>query len=241
MSIFNQLLPKTFKRFLKIQSHFSVAFFRQLSLLAFLLHIAILTILPSIWINEKEQSEKIRSVGWIFLIYFNALYACQDFPYLMHFNATWADTAHITRDLFLFNCRCATVEQLIQLLPSLCVNYANIPGHIVTSVMWAVQLYWLSFNKEWLSKLLSILTMRNENSIKCNSGIKFSKCSFVLFLFFSFCTEQFNNLKFESQSTRRKTKQAGKVLDLTAKEREGQEKNRKGEAEGKRDCRHERI
>lgn len=226
---------KTFNRFLKIQSHFSIAFFRQLNLLAFLLHIEISTILPSIWINEKEQSEKIRSVGWIFLIYFNALYACQDFPYLMHFNATWADTAHITRDLFLFNCRCATVEQLIQLLPSLCVNYANFPGHNVTSVMWAVQLYWLSFNKEWLSKLLSILTMRNENSIKCNSGVNFSKCSFVLFL--SFFAEQFNNLKFESQSTRRKTKQAGKVFDLTAKERGRIE----SEGERERDCRHERI
>lgn len=104
--------------------------------------------------------------------------------------------------------------------------------HVGSSVMWAVQLYWLSFNKEWLSKLLSILTMRNENSIKCNSEVKFSKCFFCSVSLFA---EQFNNFKFESQSTTRKTKQAGKVCDLTAKERGTKERVREMR---ERACRH---
>lgn len=99
LSTFNN----TFEMFSKIVQPtflFFADFFQQLSLLTFLLHIAILTILTSIGINARERErggKKTQCFCRIFPIYFNALYACQTLPYLMHFNATWADTTHITR------------------------------------------------------------------------------------------------------------------------------------------------
>lgn len=136
---------------------------------------------------ERERGgKKSQCFCRIFPIYFNALYACQTLPYLMHFNATWADTTHITRGFIFiqlqsnnsFNfCR---IMQILQSCVCMCVfglcNY--IDYHLI---------------KNDYPQLLSILTMRDENSIKRNRETKTHKsfpngfvCPLSVFQFFYF-------------------------------------------------------
>lgn len=138
-------------------------------------------------------------------------------------------------DLYLFNCSRTTHSTFAELCKfAICVcecvfglcNY--IDYHLI---------------KNDYTQLLSILTMRDENSIKrnretkthksfpngfvCSLSLSFSFLSFFSFSF-SFLTVQFNNLKFESQSTTRKRHSEPEKFAIWQPEKKRERERKKG-------------